>query len=154
MFDGLDNTHLGVATAVVVVAVPLFRLFYTFLLPRPISGVPHSPVSSIWGDIPRTTMATAAKTLSEYLADEAHKHGPIFQVGATVHSTHECANNKFCFRGLKMFLAWYKTVIITDHAEVERLLVHGKSTEQSSRAMKMFVLFEYNFGLGISLFGL
>ena len=80
MLDGLSNTQLGTVAAVVITAVPLLRLSYTSLLPKPIPGVPHNPITSIWGDAPQLAVATKDKTFSEYLADEVKKHGPIFQV--------------------------------------------------------------------------
>ncbi|KAF8597491.1 cytochrome P450 [Ceratobasidium sp. AG-I] len=102
--------------AVIIAAVPLFRLFYTSLLPKPIPGVPHNPITGIWGDIPQITRATKEKTFCEHLADEVNKHGPIFQV----------------------LLGKHKIVVLSDHAEVERIMVRGKNTEISSRTNQMF----------------
>ena len=81
MLDKLSNAQLGAVAMILIAAVPAFQLFYTFLLPKPIPGVPHNPVTSIWGDVPLITSARREKTFCEHLADEANKHGPIFQVG-------------------------------------------------------------------------
>ena len=80
MFDGLSNAQLGTAAAAVV-AVPFLGLLYTSLLPKPIPGVPHNPVTSIWGDIPQIKRATEGRSFGEHLAEEINKHGLIFQVG-------------------------------------------------------------------------
>ncbi|KAF8598830.1 cytochrome P450 [Ceratobasidium sp. AG-I] len=116
MFDRLSNAQLGAVVMAVISGVPLLRLFYRSLLPKPIPGVPHDPVVSIRGDLPRIMMVTAEKTFGEYLADQITKLGPIFQI----------------------FLVWDKIVVVSDHAEVERLLVYGKNMEQSSRAIQTF----------------
>ncbi|KAF8597480.1 hypothetical protein BDV93DRAFT_369811 [Ceratobasidium sp. AG-I] len=115
MLDELSVAQLG-TVAVVITTVPLFRLFYTFLLPKPIPGVPHNPITSILGDVPLITRATKDKTFGEHLADEVNKHGPIFQ----------------------MFLGWHKMLVLSDREEVERILVYGKNTEQSSMTGRMF----------------
>ncbi|KAF8598831.1 cytochrome P450 [Ceratobasidium sp. AG-I] len=115
MFDGISNAQLGTAAAVIT-AIPLFRLFYTSLLPKPIPGVPHNPVTTIWGDIPHIKRETEGRSFGEHLTDEINKHGPIFE----------------------MFLGRDGIVVISDHVEAERILVHGKTTEQATRTIQMF----------------
>ncbi|KAF8597484.1 cytochrome P450 [Ceratobasidium sp. AG-I] len=116
MFDGLSNSQLSTVAAVVITAVPLSRLIYTSLLPKPIPGIPHNPITSILGDVPQITRVTKEKTFGEHLADEINKHGRIFQ----------------------MFLGRQKMLVLSDHVEVERILVHGKNTEQSTRTIQAF----------------
>ncbi|KAF8599423.1 cytochrome P450 [Ceratobasidium sp. AG-I] len=116
MLDGLSNTQLGTVAAVSIIAVPLLQLSYTSLLPKPIPGVPHNPITSIWGDAPQITRVTKEKTFSEHVVDEVNKHGPIFQ----------------------MFLGGQTLVVLSDQLEVERILAHGKNTDQSTRTKQMF----------------
>lgn len=73
------NSVTGCATALVVAILPI-RLAYLWLLPKPIPGVPHNPITSILGDIPKITRVTEEKTFEEYIADEAREHGSLFQV--------------------------------------------------------------------------
>ena len=81
MFSGLPNTQLDPVAVVAVAILFLFGLFYKWLSPKPIPGVPHNPITSIWGDIPEITKLRKRMTFSEYLADQAYKHGSVYQVG-------------------------------------------------------------------------
>ncbi|KAF8597485.1 cytochrome P450 [Ceratobasidium sp. AG-I] len=116
MLDELSNTQLGAVAVFTITAVPLLRLFYTSLLPNPISGVPHNPITSIWGDVPQIKKARKEKSFSEHLADEISKHGPIFQI----------------------LVGRRKVVVLSDYAEVERILVHSKNVEQSDKIHQTF----------------
>lgn len=136
MLDMLSNAQLGAAVAVVVAAVPLFQIFYTSLLPKPIPGVPHNPVTSIWGDIPQIIKVSKHKTFGEHLADEVEKHGPIFQVRISYLLSWGSILTRVLHR--KMIMGRRKFVVLSDHAEVERILVHGKSVEQSRWTNQMF----------------
>ena len=85
IFSRLFNTQLAAVAMAAVAAFSFLRLVYRSLLPKPIPGVPHNPISSIRGDIPQIMMATAEKSFSEYLIDEINKHGPMFQVGVAIY---------------------------------------------------------------------
>lgn len=78
-----EASNLLLSALTFVLGLLLVRWAYTRLLPRPITGVPHNPVVSIWGDIPEITRVTKGKTFGEYVADEVRKHGPIFQVSSS-----------------------------------------------------------------------
>lgn len=77
-------SHEPSVNAAILVAIfaLLAHLVYLWLLPKPIPGIPHNPVASIWGDIPAITNATkdGKMTFAGYVAGVVEKHGPILQV--------------------------------------------------------------------------
>ncbi|KAF8597487.1 cytochrome P450 [Ceratobasidium sp. AG-I] len=113
MYD--PGTLLLSATASVL-ALLLVRWVYMRLMPRPIGGVPHNPVVSVWGDIPEITRETRGRTFGEYLADQVRKHGPIFQI----------------------LIGRHPIIVVSDLTEVERILLKGKNTDQSKRTNEIF----------------
>lgn len=45
-----------------------------------------------------------------------------------------------CTSHSKLFLGGKKVVVLLDHAEVERIVVHGKNTERANLTIQMFVV--------------
>ncbi|KAG8687182.1 hypothetical protein FRC09_013650, partial [Ceratobasidium sp. 395] len=78
----------------------------------PLPGIPHNPVTTIWGDVPELArfIKGSGKIAADYFASMAVKHGPIFQIMA----------------------AKTPLVVIADKAEYERMVLKTKSLEQSS----------------------
>jgi hypothetical protein len=70
------------AAVLAVLFTVMARLTYMWLLPKPIPGIPHNPVASIWGDISTITQATknGRQTFSDYVASVVERHGPLLQV--------------------------------------------------------------------------
>ncbi|GAB1524657.1 hypothetical protein RhiTH_007811 [Rhizoctonia solani] len=71
-----------VVAAILAALVLLIHFVHSWLLPKPISGIPHNSIASIWGDIPSITKAIKdnKKTFSDYVADVVAEHGPILQI--------------------------------------------------------------------------
>ncbi|QRV94346.1 cytochrome P450 family protein [Ceratobasidium sp. AG-Ba] len=91
--------------------VAISRSCYLWVLPKPIPGIPHDPVTSILGHIPDIVRFSknGEKDISKWFNSMSTKYGALSQV----------------------LLGRVRTVIVADRAEVERLLLKGKSTEQS-----------------------
>ncbi|KAH7339906.1 cytochrome P450 [Rhizoctonia solani] len=107
-----------VVAAVLVVSGLAIRFAYSWLSPKPIAGIPHNPITSIWGDIPAITKATkdGGRTFSDYIANVVAEHGTLLQV----------------------LIGRNPIVVISDRKEMERLLVSGKCTDQSKRTNEIF----------------
>ncbi|KAG8746238.1 hypothetical protein FRC12_014332, partial [Ceratobasidium sp. 428] len=84
----------------------------------PLPGIPHNPVTTIWGDVPELArfIKGSGKIAADYFASMAVKHGPIFQIMA----------------------AKTPLVVIADKAEYERMVLKTKSLEQSSWSTAVF----------------
>lgn len=67
------------ATASLAIAIPLI---YYWLLPKPIPGIPHNPVTSVLGDIPEValTLKDNERSIVDFFHNHIKKHGPISQV--------------------------------------------------------------------------
>ncbi|CAE6368019.1 unnamed protein product [Rhizoctonia solani] len=115
----MDNTILTNAVALVIGCSLLARLGYSHLMPKPISGIPHNPITSIWGDIPAIIKANKEenKHYAEWVDGMVQRHGRISQV----------------------LLGRQIMVVISDIREAERILVESKVTEQSKRVRQAFV---------------
>ncbi|GAB1524644.1 hypothetical protein RhiTH_007798 [Rhizoctonia solani] len=76
-----DMSPFIVAATLAALAL-LIHFVHSWLLPKPISGIPHNSIASIWGDIPSITKAIKdnKKTFSDYVADVVAEHGPILQI--------------------------------------------------------------------------
>lgn len=78
----MDSTSFRLAagtTASLAVAVPLL---YYWLLPKPLPGIPHNPITSLLGDIPDIIQVLKhnEQGIVDYFSNHAKKHGPISQV--------------------------------------------------------------------------
>ncbi|KAG8718024.1 hypothetical protein FRC08_006113 [Ceratobasidium sp. 394] len=93
-------------------------LTYLWILPKPLPGVPHDPITSILGNVPDLVrfMEGGKKNNADYFNSITSKHGPISQV----------------------LLGKTRLVIVADRAEVERVLLRTKSTEQSTWVKQTF----------------
>ncbi|KDN33047.1 hypothetical protein RSAG8_13865, partial [Rhizoctonia solani AG-8 WAC10335] len=102
-----------ISTAVLAASIMLVPFAYSWLSPKPLPGIPHNPITSIWGDIPAITEATkdGRKTFSDYVADVVAEHGSLLQI----------------------LIGRNPVVVISDRKEMERLLLGGKCTDQSKR---------------------
>ena len=67
------------ATASLAIAVPLL---YYLLLPKPLPGIPHNPVTGLLGDLPELaqTLKDNERSVVDYFNNHINKHGPISQV--------------------------------------------------------------------------
>ncbi|EUC59461.1 cytochrome P450 family protein [Rhizoctonia solani AG-3 Rhs1AP] len=110
-------SHKG-AVAVVIGSALLIRLGYSWLWPEPIPGIPHNPITSIWGDIPAIIKADREDKMSfvEFLAHMAKKHGVICQV----------------------LVGRQSLVIVSDRKEMERILTDAKIADQAKRVNMIF----------------
>lgn len=151
------NSVLGCAAALVV-AVLFVRLAYMRLLPKPIPGVPHNPITGIWGDIPKITRVTKEKTFGDYIADEAREHGSLFQVSTSrsraCRSSPPVAVLKTALLStarIKILIGRHPIVVVSDRMEAERILLRGKNTDQSKRTNEMCVLFVCGLSLSLCL---
>lgn len=108
------------AAILATLCLVLARLLYLWLLPKPLLGIPHNPVASIWGDIPAITEATkdGKKTFADYVRGIVNVHGPILQI----------------------LIGRHPIVVISDRREAERILVGGKGgvVDQSKRTNEIF----------------
>lgn len=72
-------------------SLPLVIFIKQWFRPKPIPGIPHFPITSIWGDIPAMDKDIKERgTFMEVggLAEKAvHELGPIFQVNELVRNT-------------------------------------------------------------------
>ncbi|CUA76949.1 Putative cytochrome P450 CYP13A10 [Caenorhabditis elegans] [Rhizoctonia solani] len=104
--------------AVVIGSALLIRLGYAWLWPKPIPGIPHNPVTSIWGDVPAIIKADKEDKMSfvEFLAHMAKKHGSICQV----------------------LVGRQSLVIVSDRKEMERILTDVKIGDQTARVRTLF----------------
>ncbi|KAG9093414.1 hypothetical protein FS749_014421, partial [Ceratobasidium sp. UAMH 11750] len=61
--------------------VTIARLIYLWILPKPLLGVPHDPITSILGNIPDLVrfMDGGKKNNADYFNSITSKHGPISQ---------------------------------------------------------------------------
>ncbi|KAG9120942.1 hypothetical protein FRC07_003311 [Ceratobasidium sp. 392] len=102
----LEPLLTGLSLAVVA------RLGYLWILPKPLPGIPHDPITSILGNIPDLVrfMEGGKKNNADWFNSITDKYGPLSQV----------------------LLAKTHMVIMADRAEFERLLLRTKSTEQST----------------------
>ena len=78
----MDSTNfqlVATATASLAVVVPLF---YYLLLPKPLSGIPHNPITGLLGDLPELaqTLKDNEQSVVDYFNSHIKKHGPISQV--------------------------------------------------------------------------
>ncbi|CAE6439234.1 unnamed protein product [Rhizoctonia solani] len=103
--------------AVVLVSILLARLSYLWILPSPLPDVPHNPITSALGDAPAIARfeKDGQGTFTDFLAHFASIHGPISQI----------------------LLPWRRFVVVTDRAEVERLLA-GKTVDTSEKFRDVF----------------
>ncbi|KAG8768913.1 hypothetical protein FRC12_005280 [Ceratobasidium sp. 428] len=94
------------------------RLGYLWMLPKPLPGIPHDPMSGIMGNLPDLVryMKDDEKNKLDYFHSMIDKHGPLSQI----------LLGKACL------------VIVGDKEEVERLLLRTKSTEQSTWTRETF----------------
>ncbi|QRV98324.1 cytochrome P450 family protein [Ceratobasidium sp. AG-Ba] len=98
--------------------VAVSRLCYKFALPKPLPNIPHDPVTNILGhvlDLARFSRG-GEKDGAKWFDSMTAKHGPLCQV----------------------LIGHTRLVIIADMAEVERLLLRGKSTDQSRWVRESF----------------
>ncbi|KAG9085492.1 hypothetical protein FS749_004380, partial [Ceratobasidium sp. UAMH 11750] len=61
--------------------VTIGRLTYLWILPKPLPGVPHDPITSILGNVPDLVrfMEGGKKNNADYFNSITSKHGPISQ---------------------------------------------------------------------------
>ncbi|CAE6402677.1 unnamed protein product [Rhizoctonia solani] len=99
--------------AVALASVLVMRLSYSWLLPKPIPGIPHNPVTSILGDIPAFThdKKNGNKLFSSFVADMVRTHGPISQI----------------------LFGWHRIIVIADRDEAERISSGGKIVDRAGR---------------------
>ncbi|QRV94360.1 cytochrome P450 family protein [Ceratobasidium sp. AG-Ba] len=111
----LKNLQLA-AGALVVVAV--FWTIYRWLKPKPIPGFPHNPITSIFGDIPELVRLMKDEQLSlvDYVTLLVERHGPAVQ----------------------FFVGKSVTLLVADHAEIDRLYLRGKSIDMSEAIIAAF----------------
>ncbi|EUC66959.1 cytochrome P450 family protein [Rhizoctonia solani AG-3 Rhs1AP] len=95
--------------AVVLVFVLITHLSYSWLLPKPIPGIPHNPVTSVLGDLPAFShdKKNGNKLLSNFVADMIKIHGSISQI----------------------LFGWHRIVIVADRNEAERITLGGKMAD-------------------------
>ncbi|CAE7211660.1 unnamed protein product [Rhizoctonia solani] len=115
----MDRTILTNALALVIGCSLVVRISYSWLMPKPIAGIPHNPITSIWGDIPAVVKATKEenKHYVDYIDDMVKRHGRLSQ----------------------MLLGRQVMVILSDIQEAERILIECKVTEQAKRVRQAFV---------------
>ncbi|CAE6509727.1 unnamed protein product [Rhizoctonia solani] len=114
----MSGTAYSIVAAVLTALVLFVRFAYRWLSPKPIPGIPHDPITSIWGDIPAIAEATSDgwTTFSDYVAKVVAKHGSLLQI----------------------LIGRNPIVVISDRKEMERLLLGGKCTDQSKRTNEIF----------------
>ncbi|KAJ1304877.1 hypothetical protein OPQ81_006011 [Rhizoctonia solani] len=114
----MSSAIYSVVAVALVVSVLLVYFAYSWLSPKPIPGIPHNPISSVWGDIPAITEATKGgrKTFSDYVAGVVAEHGLLLQI----------------------LIGRNPIVVISDRKVMERLLLGGKCTDQSKRTNEIF----------------
>ncbi|KAH7334114.1 hypothetical protein B0J17DRAFT_124574 [Rhizoctonia solani] len=77
----MDNYITTNALALVIGCSLLAPLVYSWMIPKPIPGVPHNPITSIWGDVPAIIQATKeGKHYVDYVDDMVKRHGQISQL--------------------------------------------------------------------------
>ncbi|CAE6445652.1 unnamed protein product [Rhizoctonia solani] len=114
----MTSTILTNLLAVAISSAVLARVVYSWLMPKPISNIPHNLVTSIWGNIPAIVKYNKeGKYTVDYIDDMVKKHSGISQ----------------------MLLGRQAMVIISDVREAGRLLTNFKVTEQAKRVRQAFV---------------
>ncbi|QRW08561.1 cytochrome P450 family protein [Ceratobasidium sp. AG-Ba] len=95
-----------------------FWAIYRWLKPKPIPGFPHNPITSIFGDIPEfiRLMKDEQLSLVDYVALLVERHGPAVQ----------------------FFIGKSVTLLVADHAEIDRLYLRGKSIDMSDAIIAAF----------------
>ncbi|KAG9086385.1 hypothetical protein FS749_003666 [Ceratobasidium sp. UAMH 11750] len=93
----------------IILGVSALLFVYWWLRPKPLSDIPHNPVNSVFGDIPKLKHFMREKNARpiDYFAHLAERHGPITQV---------------CL-GRKVIL------LLSDREEAERIIVRGKNVD-------------------------
>ncbi|KAG8697216.1 hypothetical protein FRC08_006668 [Ceratobasidium sp. 394] len=117
MDNALQSGYVYPLAASLLLAV-LARLAYFWLLPKPIPNIPHNPITSIWGDVPDIMRFTeGGKVFADYVAEFVDKHGPLCQV----------------------MVGRSPMVLVAERAEIERVVLRGKNTDQLRRTNEMWV---------------
>ncbi|KAG8702892.1 hypothetical protein FRC09_004478 [Ceratobasidium sp. 395] len=90
---------------------------YLWLKPKPIPNIPHNPITSIWGDIFDIVRFTKdGKVFSDYVQDFVQQHGPLCQI----------------------MIGRTPMVLVAEGAEIERVVLRGKNTDQLKRTNQIF----------------
>ncbi|CAE6443891.1 unnamed protein product [Rhizoctonia solani] len=114
-----DIVHTHTSTVALVFGTALLvRLGYSWLWPKPIPGIPHNPIASIWGDMAAISKAKKENNMTfvDFLGHMVKVHGPISQV----------------------LIGPQVMVIVSDRREMERMLIEGKNTDQHQRMIQVF----------------
>lgn len=83
------QSHSTIIVLSSTLAVSL-ALAIKLIRPKPLPGIPHHPITSFWGDLPR--MAAAAKEhgtiyeLGSFFEQSMRELGPVFQVKCLIFS--------------------------------------------------------------------
>lgn len=77
----LLSDRLAVVVASALALVLAVSLFFIWLWPKPIAGIPHNPITSIFGDVPEITQVIkSGRSASDYYPMLVKRHGPVVQV--------------------------------------------------------------------------
>lgn len=78
----MDSSNLQLATGATALLAISAPLVYYWLLPKPLPGIPHNPITGLLGDIPDVArvLKTNEQGIIDYFISHVEKHGPISQV--------------------------------------------------------------------------
>ncbi|KAF8608403.1 cytochrome P450 [Ceratobasidium sp. AG-I] len=114
----MDSTNFQLAAAATASLAVIVPLLYYLLLPKPLPGIPHNPVTGLLGDLPELAQALKdnERSVGDYFNNHVKKHGPISQI---------------CF-GSRVI------VLLADRGEIDRLIVRGKNVDISTANRTVF----------------